>query len=89
MTKHESKRSSVAAAEPADNGPAEPASAAVTKQSSRENLHRRNAECEVYDDGTNTFFWWVLVDCANTGRCSSSRCFDQNKRSPLMGFKGA
>lgn len=29
----------------------------VMKQTSRESLHRRNTECEVYDDGTNTFFW--------------------------------
>uniref|UniRef100_A0A3Q2CL79 Uncharacterized protein n=1 Tax=Cyprinodon variegatus TaxID=28743 RepID=A0A3Q2CL79_CYPVA len=27
------------------------------KQTSRDGLHRRNAESEVYDDGTNTFFW--------------------------------
>lgn len=27
------------------------------KQTSREGMHRRNTECEVYDDGTNTFFW--------------------------------
>lgn len=31
--------------------------AGVMKQTSRESLHRRNTECEVYDDGTNTFFW--------------------------------
>lgn len=29
----------------------------VMKQPSKESLHRRNTECEVYDDGTNTFFW--------------------------------
>uniref|UniRef100_A0A8C6SGG3 Uncharacterized protein n=1 Tax=Neogobius melanostomus TaxID=47308 RepID=A0A8C6SGG3_9GOBI len=29
----------------------------VMKQASKESLHRRNTECEVYDDGTNTFFW--------------------------------
>lgn len=29
----------------------------VMRQTSRESLHRRNTECEVYDDGTNTFFW--------------------------------
>lgn len=29
----------------------------MVKQSSKESLHRRNTECEVYDDGTNTFFW--------------------------------
>lgn len=68
MTKPESKRSSVAAtdttgkgAEHVNNGPFESMStnmrAGVLKQSSRENLHRKNTECEVYDDGTNTFFW--------------------------------
>lgn len=34
-----------------------PIKAKVMKQTSRESLHRRNTECEVYDDGTNTFFW--------------------------------
>lgn len=29
----------------------------VMKQTSRESMHRKNTECEVYDDGTNTFFW--------------------------------
>lgn len=29
----------------------------VMKQTSRESMYRRNTECEVYDDGTNTFFW--------------------------------
>lgn len=52
------------AAEHVNNGPVESVStnmrAGVLKQSSRENLHRKNTECEVYDDGTNTFFWWVL-----------------------------
>lgn len=68
MTKPESKRSSVAAndntgkgAEHVNNSPVESMSsnmrAGVLKQSSRENLHRKNTECEVYDDGTNTFFW--------------------------------
>lgn len=27
------------------------------KQTSKENLSRRTTESEVYDDGTNTFFW--------------------------------
>uniref|UniRef100_A0A674PQ00 Phosphatidylserine synthase n=1 Tax=Takifugu rubripes TaxID=31033 RepID=A0A674PQ00_TAKRU len=49
------------AAEHVIDGPVESASsnmrAGVLKQSSRENLHRKNTECEVYDDGTNTFFW--------------------------------
>ena len=31
--------------------------AKLLKQTSRESMHRRNTECEVYDDGTNTFFW--------------------------------
>jgi len=31
--------------------------AKMIKQTSRESMHRRNTECEVYDDGTNTFFW--------------------------------
>lgn len=68
MTKVESKRSSVAAmgaaGEQVHNGPAEsscPGASAnrshVVKQTSRESLYRKNAECEVYDDGTNTFFW--------------------------------
>lgn len=85
MTKPESKRSSVAAndstgkgAEHVNNGPVESMSssmrAGVLKQSSRENLHRKNTECEVYDDGTNTFFWWVLSD-------GHSDCFYQNKSS--------
>lgn len=57
-----------AAAEQVNNGPVEPGcpnqsahtaqmKAGVMKQTSRESLHRRNTECEVYDDGTNTFFW--------------------------------
>lgn len=29
----------------------------VMKQTSRELLYLKNTECEVYDDGTNTFFW--------------------------------
>lgn len=53
------------AAEQVNNGSVEaggpehsaPSKAKVMKQSSRESLHRRNTECEVYDDGTNTFFW--------------------------------
>lgn len=69
MTRVESKRSSVAAisaaAEQVYNGPVEPGcpnqgapvKQIVMKQSSRESLYRRNTECEVYDDGTNTFFW--------------------------------
>lgn len=69
MTKVDSKRSSVAlmgaAGEQVHNSPAEsscpgaPASSKshVVKQTSRESLYRKNAECEVYDDGTNTFFW--------------------------------
>lgn len=52
---------SFSAAEHVNNGPVESVSsnmrAGVLKQSSRENLHRKNTECEVYDDGTNTFFW--------------------------------
>lgn len=36
--------------------------AKMVKQTSKESLHRRNTECEVYDDGTNTFFWWVSVE---------------------------
>ncbi|XP_061629497.1 phosphatidylserine synthase 2 isoform X2 [Phyllopteryx taeniolatus] len=51
--------------EPVNNGMGEPGcpdlsttlKAKVTKQSSRESLQRKNTECEVYDDGTNTFFW--------------------------------
>lgn len=54
-----------AAAEQLKNGAVEPGCpdqsahirASVMKQTSRESLHRRNTECEVYDDGTNTFFW--------------------------------
>lgn len=69
MTKPESKKSGVAAGksvgEQVNNGSVDPAcqdqstaiKAKVMKQTSRENLHRRNTECEVYDDGTNTFFW--------------------------------
>lgn len=67
MTKVESKRSSVsvmgAAGEQVYNGPSEPSCPAanskahVVKQTSRESLYRKNVECEVYDDGTNTFFW--------------------------------
>ncbi|KAM9376563.1 phosphatidylserine synthase 2 isoform 1-T2 [Pholidichthys leucotaenia] len=66
MTKPESKRSGIAAAaEQVNNGSVDPGcpdhSTAVRpkvmKQTSRESLHRRNTECEVYDDGTNTFFW--------------------------------
>lgn len=73
MTKVESKRSSVAvmgaAGEQVHSGPAAESSSTgapgassnskthVVKQTSRESLYRKNAECEVYDDGTNTFFW--------------------------------
>lgn len=60
MTKPESKRSSVATTDHSghvNNGPVESMRAGVLKQSSRENLQRKNTECEVYDDGTNTFFW--------------------------------
>lgn len=53
------------AAEQVNNGSVEPGcpnqsshiKANVMRQTSRESLHRRNTECEVYDDGTNTFFW--------------------------------
>lgn len=72
MTKAESRRS-MAGAEPVHNGPVEPGSStmrAVLKQSSRENLHRKNTECEVYDDGTNTFFWCVCWECAGTSETS-------------------
>lgn len=59
--------SAASAAEQVNNGsfdvgfpePSPAAKAKVLKQTSKESLHRRNAECEVYDDGTNTFFWWV------------------------------
>lgn len=34
-----------------------PTRAKAARQSSRENLVRRDTECEVFDDGTNTFFW--------------------------------
>ncbi len=59
------------AAEQVKNGSVEPGcptqiKASVMKQTSRECLHRRNTECEVYDDGTNTFFWWVLSANVNT-----------------------
>lgn len=43
-----------------ESGSPDPSSqsrAGVMKQTSRESLHRKNTECEVYDDGTNTFFW--------------------------------
>ncbi|KAM7002659.1 phosphatidylserine synthase 2 [Tautogolabrus adspersus] len=33
------------------------AKASVMKQTSRESLYWKNSESEVYDDGTNTFFW--------------------------------
>ncbi|PWA24509.1 hypothetical protein CCH79_00011736, partial [Gambusia affinis] len=57
--------SAASAAEQVNNGsfdvgfpePSPAAKAKVLKQTSKESLHRRNAECEVYDDGTNTFFW--------------------------------
>lgn len=70
MTKPESKKSSVAspvksssvAGDQVNNGSVEPSHtpqirASVMRQTSRESLHRKNTECEVYDDGTNTFFW--------------------------------
>lgn len=68
MTKPESKRSCVTTTdntgkgpEHVNNSPVESVGTnmrtGVLKQSSRENVHRRNTECEVYDDGTNTFFW--------------------------------
>lgn len=70
MTKSEAKRggkcaTAASAAEQFNNGSldadlAEESPAVkdkVTKQTSRENLHRRNTESEVFDDGTNTFFW--------------------------------
>lgn len=58
------------AAEQVKNGSVEPGcptqtKASVMKQTSRECLHRRNTECEVYDDGTNTFFWWVFSGNVN------------------------
>lgn len=37
--------------------PSPPVKARVLKQTSKESLHRRNTECEVFDDGTITFFW--------------------------------
>lgn len=41
--------------------PATPTKHKSAKQVSRDNLSRRNTESEVFDDGTNTFFWWVLL----------------------------
>uniref|UniRef100_A0A3P9P8Y9 Phosphatidylserine synthase n=2 Tax=Poecilia reticulata TaxID=8081 RepID=A0A3P9P8Y9_POERE len=57
--------SAASAAEQVNNGsfdvgfpePSPAGKAKVLKQTSKESLHRRIAECEVYDDGTNTFFW--------------------------------
>lgn len=43
--------------EPGSLDQSAPIKAKVIKQTSREMLHRKNTECEVYDDGTNTFFW--------------------------------
>ncbi|KAG9335754.1 hypothetical protein JZ751_004183 [Albula glossodonta] len=41
-----------------DQAPAAPAAKPKSgKQGSRENGARRTTECEVFDDGTNTFFW--------------------------------
>lgn len=37
--------------------PATPTKHKSAKQVSRDNLSRRNTESEVFDDGTNTFFW--------------------------------
>lgn len=54
-------------------GKGAPTKAKVIKQNSREILYRKNAECEVYDDGTNTFFWWVIpcnVNIVNV-KCSA------------------
>lgn len=55
-------KGSVSAAEQVNNGAVElscqeQSKPKVMKQTSRESLHQRNTECEVYDDGTNTFFW--------------------------------
>uniref|UniRef100_A0A3B5N051 Uncharacterized protein n=1 Tax=Xiphophorus couchianus TaxID=32473 RepID=A0A3B5N051_9TELE len=68
--------SAASAAEQVNNGsfdvgfpePSPAAKAKVLKQTSKESLYRRNAECEVYDDGTNTFFW--LSELHRTGICS-------------------
>ena len=38
-------------------GPSTPTKSKSGKQISRESLSRRTTECEVFDDGTNTFFW--------------------------------
>lgn len=78
MTKPETKKSGVggkSSSAPAvkqdDNGslevgcpdPSPCCKAKVMRQTSKESLlHRRHAECEVYDDGTNTFFWSVFGD---------------------------
>lgn len=37
--------------------PATPTKPKSGKQTSREHLSRRTTESEVFDDGTNTFFW--------------------------------
>lgn len=58
-------KGAAAAAEQVNNGSVDPGcpdqsapiKAKVIKQISRDSLHRRNTESEVYDDGTNTFFW--------------------------------
>ncbi|MEQ2292021.1 hypothetical protein AMECASPLE_018911 [Ameca splendens] len=73
MTKSESKRSGVSAISASAGSAAEQVNsgsldedfpeqspavrAKAMKQTSKESLHRRNTESEVYDDGTNTFFW--------------------------------
>lgn len=80
MTKPETKKSGArsSSAAPAvkqdDNGALEvgcpdsspSGKAKVMRQTSKESLHRRHAECEVYDDGTNTFFWSVIGGCVVT-----------------------
>lgn len=41
----------------ASHTPAAASKSKSGKQTSKENLSRRITESEVYDDGTNTFFW--------------------------------
>ena len=46
--------------DPALSGPEQqgtPTKSRAVKQTSRDLLSRRNTECEVFDDGTITFFW--------------------------------
>lgn len=67
MSRNEPKRSSVAAEQQAGNGSVEPEGpllqspaalrARMGGQSCREGPQPRSTESEVYDDGTNTFFW--------------------------------